>query len=339
MFIVTHIRYWLAGLFFLLGMSLQTAQAEPLLDKLTLAGPAAGVSNALIHIVNANALKDVANEVEFIQWSNPDQLRALVLQGKVDFIALPTNVGANLYNKGVDLKLLNVSQWGVLWMISRDASKTSLADFKGEEIAIPFRADMPDIVFTRLAKAQGINPKKDFKLNYTASPIDAMQMLVMRKVDHALLAEPALSMALRKTKSFPISIVAPELFRSVDLQKEWGRLMHTEARLPQAGIAVLNTEKYSPELIARFEQAYAEANTWCQHNPEACGEEVAAAVPMLDAVAVADSIKVQSTYYADASKAKAELKAFFQVLLDGQAASIGGRLPDDNFYWNNANSQ
>ena len=28
-----------------------------------------------------------------------DELRALILNGNIDFIALPTNVAANLYNK------------------------------------------------------------------------------------------------------------------------------------------------------------------------------------------------------------------------------------------------
>lgn len=339
MFRANNFRPLSIFLVFVLLFFTAASQAELPLEKIIVAGPPAGVSNALIHLTNSNALKDIATEVEFVLWKNPDQLRALALQGKVDFIALPTNVGANLYNKGVDLKLLNVSQWGVLWMISRDKSKTTLADFKGEEIAIPFRADMPDIVFTHLAKQQGLNPKVDFKLQYTASPLDAMQMLIMRKIDHALLAEPALSMALRKTHSFPISIVAPELYRSVDLQKEWGRLMHTEARIPQAGIAALNTKKLSPAFIDRFEQAYAEANVWCQNNAEQCGKEVAAAIPMLNADAVTDSIQVQSFYYTNASTAKPELKAFFQVLLDGQAASIGGKLPDENFYWKTTDAQ
>jgi len=66
-----------------------------------------------------------------------------------------------------------------------------------------------------------------------------MQLLITRRVNHALLAEPAVSMALRKTQSFPVSIIAPELHRSVDLQQEWGRLMASEARIPQAGIAAL----------------------------------------------------------------------------------------------------
>ncbi len=214
------------------------SEALPI-KKLVIAGPPAGVSNGLIHMLASDGFADIAEKVEFILWTNPDQLRALALNGKVDFIALPTNVAANLYNRGAPLALLNVSQWGVLWMISRDPTMKTLADFKGKEIAIPFRADMPDIVFTHLAERQGLTPSKDFKLNYTATPMDAMQLLIMRRVDHALLAEPAVSMALRKTKSFPLSLIAPELHRSVDLQQEWSRVMGSEARIPQAGIAVL----------------------------------------------------------------------------------------------------
>ena len=46
-----------------------------------------------------------------------------------------------------------------------------------------------------------------------------MQMLILRRADHALLAEPAISIALRKTGSFPVKLIAPDLYRSVDLQK------------------------------------------------------------------------------------------------------------------------
>jgi hypothetical protein len=37
-------------------------------------------------------------------------------------------------------------------MITRDKSKKTLADFKGCDIAMPFRADMPDIVFEEIVK-------------------------------------------------------------------------------------------------------------------------------------------------------------------------------------------
>src|SRR5690606_13395272 len=123
------------------------------------------------------------------------------------------NVAANLYNRGVPLRLVNVSVWGLLWMVSRNPDMKTLADFKGKEIAVPFRADMPDIVFTFLAERSGLDPRRDFTVRYTSTPMDAMQLLVLRRIDHALLAEPAVSLALRKTHSFPLSVVAPELHR------------------------------------------------------------------------------------------------------------------------------
>ena len=318
--------------------SAYAAQESLPLKKLVIAGPPAGVSNGLIHLLASDGFTDIAEQVEFILWSNPDQLRALALNGKVDFIAMPTNVAANLYNRGAPLALLNVSQWGVLWMISRDPNMKTLADFKGQEIAIPFRADMPDIVFTHLAEKQGLIPSKDFKLNYAATPMDAMQLLIMRRVDHALLAEPAVSMALRKTKSFPVSLIAPELYRSVNLQHEWARVMGTEARIPQAGIAVVGDKREHTELISRFEAAYAKATQWCQDNQQQCGEEVAAKIPMLSAEAVSDALAAHVSHYATAFDAQQELQDFLQILLDKQPASVGGKLPDTHFYAN-PNSQ
>jgi NitT/TauT family transport system substrate-binding protein len=81
----------------------------------------------------------------------------------VDFIAMPSNVAANLYNRGVKLRLINVATWGVLWLVSRDPNLKTLADFKGKEVVMPFRADMPDIVFQTLLAKAGLDAANDFR--------------------------------------------------------------------------------------------------------------------------------------------------------------------------------
>ena len=86
------------------------------------AGPFASVSHPIILMEKNQTLKDMGIKIEFVLWKNPDELRALILNGDINFIAVPTNVAANLYNKGVDIKRLNVSIWGILGMISRDPS-------------------------------------------------------------------------------------------------------------------------------------------------------------------------------------------------------------------------
>ena len=302
------------------------------LPRLVLAGPFASVSNPLIRMVESGALADIAENVEFRVWKNPDQMRALSLRGDVDFIATPTNVAANLYNRGAKIRLLNVSVWGVLWMVSRDPTLEHISDFKGKEIAMPFRGDMPHILFNELAQASGLDPEQDFTLRYVASPLDAMQLLILRQVDHALLAEPAVSMALIKTKSFPISVVAPDLYRSVDLQKEWGRLFKRQTRIPQAGMALLNTSLDSV-VVDRFLEEYAKAAKWCQANPTQAGELVAEEIEMLTPEAVVSAMSASPIESVKASLARPELEALFQVLLDESPGLVGGKLPDDEFYY------
>lgn len=309
------------------------------LDKLVFSGPFASVSNPLIHMVETGALNDIAKQVEFKPWKGPDQLKLMAL-GKggihADFVAMPSNVAANLYNKGVELKLMNISVWGVLWMVSRDNNLKTLADFKGKEIAMPFRADMPDILFEQLVKAEGLDPKKDFKLRYTPHPLDAMQLLILRQVDHALLADPAISMALRKTQSFPISVIAPDLYRSADIQKEWGRVFKREAKVPQAGMTALSSVLDKPEVLQRFQQEYKKSAQWCIDNPKAAGEMIAKHIDMLTPEAIADSIEWTQTDVQEGQAAKAELEYFYQQLMNNTPALVGGKLPDDGFYYSSS---
>lgn len=306
--------------------------AEQRLPRLVLSGPAAAVSTPLIHMIESGALKEIAEHVEFQTWKDPDQLRVLTLGGKADFVAMPTNVAANLHNRGVDLKLLNVSTWGVLWMVSRDKSAKTLADFRGKEIAMPFRADMPDIIFGLLAEQQGLDAKKDFRLRYVGSPLDAMQLLITRRVDHALLAEPAVSLALRKTQSFPVNVIAPDLYRSVDLQQEWGRLLKREARIPQAGIAVIGKAAQDAGLQAKIMAAYETSLRWCQKNPLPCGEMVARRIDLLTPAAVADALAASPMRHVATAAARAELEFFFGQLHARNPALVGGKLPDERFY-------
>jgi len=312
-----------------LAFSVQANEIKKV-DTLVLSGPMASVSHPLLRMIETGALKDVAKNVKFVMWKSPDELRALTLRGKANFIAVPTNVAANLYNKGVAIKLQNVSIWGILGMLTRDKNKKTLKDFKGCEIVMPFRADMPDIVFQEIAKKEGLNPKKDFKIQYVSTPIDAMQMLIMRRVDNALLVEPTISMALRKTHSFPLKLIAPDLYRSADLQKEWGDVFHVEGKIPQAGIASIG--KIDPYIVKRFNEEYTKALKWYKTHPKEAGVLVNKYIPALIPEAVADSISHVQLNNVSAKDAQKDLEFFFNVLKNNNPKIIGGKLPDSNFY-------
>lgn len=301
------------------------------LDKLVIAGPVATVSHPFFKIIESGALSDVAKKVEFRLWKNPDELRAILLKKEAHFVAIPTNVAANLYNKKVDIKLISVPIWGILEIVTRDKNIKTIADLKGKEIVVPFHADMPDIVLQVLIKKSNLDPKKDFKISYAATPPDAMQMLIMRRADNVLLAEPAISMAMRKTGSFPLKLIAPELFRGVDMQKEWGRVFNDKAKIPTAGVAVVGG--VDPLVVKRFNEEYAKALQWYKSNIKDAGKLVAKNIDMFKPEAISDSISHVKLESKSAQESKKQLEEFFRELMSIDPKVIGSKLPDDGFYY------
>lgn len=301
------------------------------MEKLVIYGPVSSISHPILKLIDSGALRDVADKIEFRLWQNPDELRAILLKKEAHFVALPTNVAANLYTKKEDITLISVPVWGILEIVSRDASIKTIHDLKGKEIIVPFRADMPDIVLQALIKKAGLDPKKDFTIKYVPNPPDAMQMLILRRADNVLLAEPATSMAMRKTGSFPVSLIAPELHRSLNLQSEWGRLFGGESKIPQAGLAVVG--KMDDAIIKRFNEEYAKALMWYQTHPKEAGVLVEKNIKMFQAQPIEDSIAHTQFELKNAQQSKEALEKFFTILLEIEPKLIGGALPDEGFYY------
>ena len=191
----------------------------------------------------------------------------------------------------------------------------------------------PDIVLQAVVKKAGLDIKKDFDIQYVATPIDAMQMLILRRYDHALLAEPAVSIALRKTDSFPIKMIAPDLYRSISLQEEWGRLFQTQAKIPQAGLAVIGKSDDKKELITRFLTEYDKALNWYMKNPQIASKLVVKSLPMLEEEGLADSISHIVFENKMAIDSKKELEFFFEVLKQSEPKLIGGKIPSEDLYY------
>ena len=316
--------------FFLIIAVVANLFAAPL-EKLVIAGPVATISHPLFHLIENNSLSDVAKKVEFRLWQNPDELRAILLKKEAHIVAIPTNVAANLYNKGEDIRLLSVPVWGILEIISRDKTIKNIEDLKGKEIVVPFRADMPDIMLQAIMKKAGLDPKKDFKLSYAPTPPDAMQMLILRRADNVLLAEPATSMAMRKTGSFPLKLIAPEIYRSINLQSEWGRVYNTQPKVPQAGFGVVGS--LEQHIVQRFEEEYEKSLAWYKSHPKEAGELTAKHIDFFKAEAISDSIVHVQLEAINVSKVQKELEEFFSVLLSIEPKLIGGKLPDSGFYY------
>ncbi|MCG8375003.1 MAG: hypothetical protein MI702_00800, partial [Chlorobiales bacterium] len=191
--------------------------------------------------------------------------------------------------------------------------------------------DMPDLVFRSLVKRQGFDPVKDYELTYRTNYPAVVQEVLSGRVKHALLAEPLVSVALMK--SAQMKGKAPKLYRSVNIQKEWGQVYDKKPRIPQAGLAAAPKITRRPEVMEAVQEAYAEAIIWCKQNPKKAGRIVSKYISGLKPGPVATALKSAGITFMSAREARPELEHFYAVLKELNPAKVGGRLPSNEFYW------
>lgn len=304
-----------------------TQAAPPPLDQLVMTGPPAPPTLYLAHLARQETLAAHARAVRFEQWKSPDQLRAGILSGAYQVAATPVNVAANLYRKGVAIRLLDVTVWGILSVLTTEDGIASIADLKGREIAVPFRGDVPDIVLRALLRKAGLVPGRDVTVTYVGTPIEGMQLLVARRVGTVLLPEPAATAALVRGGAVGLPVR-----KAIDVQQAWGRAMGGPARFPQAGTIVqakLADER--PELVRALAGGIKGAVDWIAANPGSAAR-LGADEFKLDAAIVQRSLAATRMEAVSAKAARPALERFFAVLAESDPATIGGGLPDAKFY-------
>jgi len=321
--------YWVLAVLLALmilvpGQSAATGKVE----KIVMASPFSPLVMPMAHIVENRLLDDVAQKVELVVWNTPDQLRAMITQGQVDFVSVPSNVAAIFYNKGIKLKMVRVSIWGVFYIISQDSSIKSLKDLKGREVYIPFRGDQPDLIFQTVCRGQGLDPFKDFQIQYVSSPLDLTMGLLAGKIKYGLMIEPAAALAIMKAGQ-----KGKKFKRVVDIQQELGKTKGQEPKFANAGVAALPRLADHPEVIQAFVEVYDTSVKWVNRNPEKAAKLAAKHVKGVSASAFSEALNYTIFESVGGKQSREELEKMFRWFMALNPKSVGGKLPDAGFYY------
>lgn len=262
-------------------------------------------------------------------WKTYDQLLAMITSKQVNLSSTPITNAIIAYNKGFKVKLVNVSVWGMLYVVSTDSSIKNLSELKGKEIAVTGQGGIHDLVFRHLLIQQGINPDNDLRITYLDLP-ESSAKLVSGEIKYAVLNEPNSSMAILNAKK-----AGKELYRVIDLAQEWQKLPGQEKnRIPQAGYIMMEETGISADQVAEFEKGFEESAQWINEHPSEAGPLVEKQNEWMKAPAVSESLKFARLQPEMAADCRDEIEAFFNELIKtAPAKALGGKLPDDNFYF------
>ena len=289
---------------------------------LTVGGPQSPPSLPILRMMDSHAMGENV-QIEFKTWESMDTLGALAKDKNVSFVALPLNNAVIMYNKGMDLSLMNINTWSVMGMVTTDPSVKEWKDLEGTVLYVPMKSSPVDYITQTFLKHNGLIPGKDITLQYSQIA-EGAQMLLSGKASTIVSIQPQITAIQMKN----------EQVRSiVDYKKEWQDVTQLTTDLPNAGLATKQSVIASdPELVARFQEEYKQALQWTLDHPREAAL-LANKYFKLDSEVVEKAIPHIALEFAPAWESKEVLTKYYETLFEYSKDSIGGKLPDETFYY------
>ena len=263
-----------------------------------------------------NEAGETDNAYAFTIAGAPYALTGMLITGELDMAALPTNVIALLAQKSEGaVQALAVNTLGVLYVMERGESVQSIEDLAGTTVVSAGQGTPTEAVMNYLLG-------DDVQVTYVAEHAEAVSLATAGEYDLVLLPEPFVTSLLKQDDAFRVA---------VDVTAAWEAAGAGE--LPMGGIAV-RTEfaREHPEAVAAFLEEYAKSVAYANENP-ADAAQIIEQYDIMQAAVAQSAIPRANMVCLTGEDMKAALEAFYAVLADGNAALIGGAMPDESFYY------
>ena len=302
------------------GASAKTLSAK----TLRIAGLKGPTTMGLVHLLSMEKNGTAAMDYDLQLYGAADEIVPKLIKGNLDMAAIPANLAATLYQKtNGGIQVLAVNTLGVLYVVEKGDTVHSFADLKGRTILST--GTTPEYVLRYLLTKNGLDPDKDVKIEYysEASEVTA-QMAATKKDAIAVLPQPYVTAAQMKDS---------ELRVVLDLTKEWNKVCDTQLI---TGVTVVRTAyaEDHPDVVKDVvsnlrEKSVNAANTDIDGTAALCEE-----IGVVAKAAIAKkALPKCNIVYRRGEEMKKDISAYLQVLYDASPAAVGGKLPDDNFYW------
>lgn len=303
----------------------ETASAETADGALRVAGLKGPTTMGLVNLLSMEKDGTASLDYDLQLYGAADEIVPKLIKGELDMAAIPANLAATLYQKtNGGIQVMAVNTLGVLYVVEKGNTVHSFADLKGRTILSTGKGTTPEYVLRYLLKKNGLDPDKDVKIEYysEASEVTA-QMAAAKKDAIAVLPQPYVTAAQMKDSDLRVVL---------DLTREWNRVCDTQLI---TGVTVVRTEyaKQNPDVIAAFLTDY-------QKSVKAANEDIDGTAALCEEVGVVAKAAIAkkalpkcNIVYRNGQEMKKDISAYLQVLYDASPAAVGGKLPDDNFYY------
>lgn len=260
---------------------------------------------------------------DFTVASSPDQVASDVISGSVDIAAVPVNLASVLWNKTEGkVQVAAVNTLGVLYILENGDTIHSISDLAGKTLYATGQGATPEYVLNYLLAANGLDPENDLTIEYLSEHSELATKMSADDVVLGMLPEPNVTAVL---------LGNPDVRIALDLTEEWEKV--SDSTLIQGCIIVNRqfAEDY-PQAVETFLEEYRASVDFVNENPEDASVMIESAGIVPKAAVALKALPNCNICLITGEEMKTAVSRMLEVLYGADPKSVGGALPDEEFY-------
>lgn len=260
---------------------------------------------------------------EVKNYSSYREIVPLIMNGEADIAAVPLNIAADLYRKtNGGIKLLAVTDAGLIRVLSRDDSVKSIADLKGKTVYTSEQGAVSDYIIRYLLNNNGLDPETDVDIQYKASFAELCTLMKESKADICIMPEPFVSKVCAADESIK---------KVAELTSEWNESCKTNP-IQSCLIARKAFIEQEPETVTEFLD-------FTEISMNYVNNYIVASKFLVDEGYFDNSRELTSgvpgckLIFFTGDRLKLRASENFKALFEADPESVGGEIPNDGIYY------
>jgi NitT/TauT family transport system substrate-binding protein len=289
----------------------------------SLKGP---TSMGLLFLMEEDESGRCENNYEFKMAVAADELLPLIVKGELDIALVPANVASVLYNKTEGgVVVLNINTLGVLYLVSGDKTIDSMEALKGRTVYLTGKGTTPDYVLRYLLAAGGLS-EDDCMLEYRSEATEVAALLAENPEAVGLLPQPFVTVACMQNEQLGVVL---------DLNKEWSKAQEEAEEGMVTGVTVVRREflEENKEAVDLFIADHKASASAINEAPAIGAEYVVKREIITKAPVAQKAIPQCNITCISGDEMKQALEYYLKVLYEQSPESVGGALPQEDFYY------
>lgn len=247
---------------------------------------------------------------------------AKIVKNDIDMAYFGVQEAAKLYNKGINLRLINVSTWSTFEILTTKSDIKSWEDLVGKKVWLGDKAGPIDFLTQIVLNKKGIDVKNIDICRISTAELAQMAANELKDMDAFILREPFVSQVKQKND---------KVCTLFNLGDEYEKLFKVKA--PQSGIVGTNNFiSGSPEVLKLFQSEYEKAIEWVQQHPEQASEIGTKYLEGLSQPILLQALKSTDMTLVKIHNAKEALEEYYKHSVEIDSVILENKLPDANFY-------